>query len=171
MIAAGQSAFHGRPFFADRDDRRGLTVDDGGVAAARVIRAIGGHGADLFALGDLVEQFRQDRTVTIAAGSEFHGADVKRASIHGQMHLSPLTTALNTVLARLPLSIPRNLIPFSQPAGSGGHRRVDTGSERRASSADGTGSCSPAPPSLGPPTSAGWQPSRSFAGAAACTGP
>lgn len=66
------------PVFADRDDRRGLTVDDGGVATACVIRPIGGHGADLFALGDLVEQFRQDRTVTIAAGSEFHGADVRQ---------------------------------------------------------------------------------------------
>ena len=78
--------------FADRDDRRGLTVDDGGMAAARIIRAIGDHGADLFALGDLVEQFRQDRTVTIAAGSEFYSADVRRGGIHGQMHLAPLTT-------------------------------------------------------------------------------
>jgi len=75
------------------------------VAAARVIRAIGGYGADLFALVDLVEQFRLGRTVTIAAGSEFHGADVRRGGIHGQMHLAPLTTALNTVLVRLPLSI------------------------------------------------------------------
>lgn len=91
--------------FADRDDRRGLTVDDGGVAGARVIRAIGGHGADHFALGDLVEQFGQELAVTIAAGSKFRGADVRRGGIRGQMHLAPLTTALNTVLARLPLSI------------------------------------------------------------------
>lgn len=53
---------------ADRDDHGGLAVDDGGVAAAGVIGAIGGHGADLFVLGDLVEQLWQDRAVAVATG-------------------------------------------------------------------------------------------------------
>jgi hypothetical protein len=47
--------FPGSTVLADRDDRGGLAVDDGGVAAAGVIGAIGGHRADLFTLGDLVE--------------------------------------------------------------------------------------------------------------------
>ena len=38
---------------ADRDDRSGLTWGDGGVAAARVIGAVGGHGADLLPFDDL----------------------------------------------------------------------------------------------------------------------
>lgn len=95
--------------FADRDDRRGLTIDDGGVDAPRVIGAICGHGSDLFALGELVEQFRQDRTVTIAVRGELDRADVGCGGVHGQMHLAPLTTALNTVLSRLPLSIAEKL--------------------------------------------------------------
>ena len=39
--------------------------------AIAVISAISGHRADLFALGNLTEQFGQDRTVAIAAGGEF----------------------------------------------------------------------------------------------------
>lgn len=96
---------------ADRNDRGGLAVDDGGVAAAGVIDTIGGHGADVFVLGDLVEQFRQDRTVTIAAGGELHRADVRCGSVHGQMDLAPLASALNTMLSGLPLAIAEELDP------------------------------------------------------------
>ena len=35
------------PVLSDWDDRGGLAVDDGGVAAAGVIGTIGGYGADL----------------------------------------------------------------------------------------------------------------------------
>lgn len=52
---------------ADGDDCAGLPVDDSVVAAAGVITANSGHRADLFALGNLTEQFRQDRTVAVAA--------------------------------------------------------------------------------------------------------
>ena len=79
------------------------------MAPACVVGTIGRHCADLFAFGDLVEQFRQDRTVTIATGSEFHGADVRRGGIHGQMHLAPLECALNTILAGLPFAIAQKL--------------------------------------------------------------
>lgn len=37
-------------------------------AAARVIDAVGGQRADVLALGNLVQQVRQDRTITVAAG-------------------------------------------------------------------------------------------------------
>ena len=84
-------------------------VEDGGVASARVIGAVRGHCADLFALGDLVKQLWQDRTVAVAAGGEFHGADVRRGRVHGQMYLAPLAASLNTVLAGLPFTIAQEL--------------------------------------------------------------
>lgn len=55
------------PVLADRADRCGLAVEDGGVAAPGLAGAIGGHRADLVALADLPEQIRQIRAVTIAA--------------------------------------------------------------------------------------------------------
>ena len=55
----GAVRFPGSTVLADRNDRGGLAVDDGGVTAAGVIGTIGGQGADVFVLGDLVEQFRQ----------------------------------------------------------------------------------------------------------------
>ena len=94
---------------ADRDDRCGLAVDDGGMAAAGVIGAVGGYRADVFALGDLVQQVRQDRTVAVTAGGELHRPNVRRGGIHGQMHLAPLTPALNAVLAGLPFAITEEL--------------------------------------------------------------
>ena len=41
-----------------------------------VTRAIGGNFAGFFIIGDLVEQLRQDRTVAVAAGGEFHRPDI-----------------------------------------------------------------------------------------------
>lgn len=73
-VSAGQhprSARHGLPARRSvqaRYDRAGLPVDDGGMAAAGVIGAIRGHGANLFAQGDLIEQLRQARTVAVATG-------------------------------------------------------------------------------------------------------
>ena len=74
---------------ADRYDRNGLTVDDCGVAAAGVMGTVGGHRSDVRALGDLVQQVRQDRTVAVAAGSEFHCPNVGGGRVHGQMELAP----------------------------------------------------------------------------------
>lgn len=101
--------FPGPAVLADGDDRPGLPLEDGGVAAAGVIGAIGRHRADLFTLGDLVEQFWQHRTVTIATGGEFHGADVRRGGVHGQMDLAPLASALDAMLAHLPFAITEKL--------------------------------------------------------------
>ena len=96
---------------ADRDDRGGLTVNDGGVAAAGVIGTVGSYRADVFALGDLVQQVRQDRTVAVAAGGKLHRPNVRRGGIHSQMHLAPLTPPLNAVLAGLPFAITEELDP------------------------------------------------------------
>ena len=60
---------------ADRNDRDSITPDDGLVAAARVIGAIGGDGADLLAYRDLAQHVWQHGAVAVAAGSELHGAD------------------------------------------------------------------------------------------------
>ena len=96
---------------SDRDDCGGLPFDDGGVAAAGVIGPVGGHGADLLVLRDLVEQIGQDRAVALAAGGEFHGADVRCGRVHRQMHLAPLAAPLDAVLAGLPLAVAKELDP------------------------------------------------------------
>jgi hypothetical protein len=67
--------------------------------------AIGGHSADLFTLGDLVEQLGQHRAVAVAAGGKLHRPDVRSGGVHGQMDLAPLAPALNAMLARLPCAI------------------------------------------------------------------
>jgi len=51
--------------------------------------------------GDLVQQLRQDRAVTVAAGGIFHRPDVRSGRVHGQMDLAPLAAgtkvSVNTV--------------------------------------------------------------------------
>lgn len=113
----------------------GLAVNDGGVATARVIGAIGGHGADLFTFVDLVEQLQHDRAVTIAVGGEFHGADVRRGRVHGQMDLAPLASTMNAMLSGLPFAIAEELDaravhqnvqrPIGKPVGNLGACRAD----------------------------------------------
>jgi len=97
------------PFLADQDDRSRMPIDDGGMAAAGVMGSIGGNRADLLALGDLVEQFRQDRTVATDVWGKLLNADVRSGGVHGQMDLVTLAAALNAVLAGLPLSIAQEL--------------------------------------------------------------
>lgn len=152
------------PILADRDDRGGLPVDDGGVASARVIGAVGSHRADLFVVRDLVQQLRKHRAVTVAAGGKLHRANVRRGRVHGQMHLAPLAAALNTMLARLPFAITKELDPGAV------HQQVQRTIDASIGDLNGqglltpaTGSCNPARPSPGLPSSASWPPSRSFA--------
>ena len=84
----------------------------------------GSDGADLFAFGDLVEQFRQHRAVTVAAGDELHRPDVRSGGVHRQMQLAPpvgdcqqspagqrLAAALRPVFSGLPLVISAELDP------------------------------------------------------------
>lgn len=56
----------GAAALTDRDDRRSLARDDGGVTAAGVVGSIGGHGGDFFVLRDLVEQLGQEGAVNTA---------------------------------------------------------------------------------------------------------
>lgn len=74
--------FPRQPILTNWDDRSALLVDDGRVAAAGVVGAIGGYSADLFSFRDLVQQPRQDRTIASAAGGEFHDADVRSGRLH-----------------------------------------------------------------------------------------
>lgn len=107
-----RAVFFPRPaILADRDNRGGTTLDDGGVATARVIGSVCDHAADLFVLRKLIEQFRQGRAVTVATGGELESTDVGRGSIHRKMHLAPLAPPLNAVLAGLPLAIAKELDP------------------------------------------------------------
>ena len=92
------------------------------MTAAGVIGAIRSHGADFFAFGDLVQHLRQNGAVPVTTGGEFHSADVRSGGVHGQMHLAPpltvckqtvagqrLASALNAMLARLPVTIAKEL--------------------------------------------------------------
>lgn len=110
--------FLGSTVIADRNDSGGLAVHDGGVEAALVIGSVGGHGADVFVLSDLVQHFRQDRILAISAGGELHRKDVRGDGVHGQMYLAPLTSALNAIVSGLPLTIAQELDPGTV------HRRV-----------------------------------------------
>ena len=60
-------------------------------------------------LGDLIEQLRQNRAVTVAAWRKRHSADVRRGGVHRQMDLAPLASALDTVLSGLPFTVAEKL--------------------------------------------------------------
>ena len=81
------------------------------MAAARVVGTVGGDRADLLVRGNLAEQVRQNGAVAVAAGGEFHGADVRSGWVHGQMDLAPLASALHPVLAGLPFATAQELDP------------------------------------------------------------
>ena len=104
---------------ADRDDRDGVALDDGGVAAARVagpvrgpaparVRPVrgGGRGADAVpirtSVGDRVEQPRRDRAVAVAAWGELDGADVGGGCARGPVRLAPRASAVSARLAHGP---------------------------------------------------------------------
>ena len=76
-----------------------------------VVGTIGRHGADVFVHGDLLQQVWQNWAVAISAGCKLHRPDVGGGGIHRQMDLAPLTAALNTVLAGLPLTVTEELDP------------------------------------------------------------
>lgn len=57
--------FPGPAILADRDDRNGLAVNDGGEAATGVIGPVGGHRFEIFPLVEQVEQFRQGGTAAL----------------------------------------------------------------------------------------------------------
>ena len=111
------------PVLTDRDDRSGQAVDDGGMAKARVASAVRSHGAGLLAFGNLVEQYRQHRAVTGAAGGELHRIDVRCGRVHGRMQLAPpltvckqtvagqrLAAALDAMIACLPFAVTEELV-------------------------------------------------------------
>ena len=153
----GRAVFFPRPaVLADRADWSGLPVDDGSVAAARIIGPVGGDRANVFAFRDLTEQLRQNRAVTIAAGGEFHGADVRSGCVHCKyeedqktvqwtvfptIDLAPLAPPLNAVLADLPLAIAEDLDagavheqahrPIGTPAGDLNGQCLLTSPQRR----------------------------------------
>ena len=66
----------------DRNDWRGASRQDGGIATARIIRTVCRDSIDLLALWDLVQKVWQDRTVTRPRGRKLYRADVASPSIH-----------------------------------------------------------------------------------------
>gem|GEM_PF-1515539 len=94
---------------SDRDYCRAAACDDGALTAPRVVGAVRGDGGDLFVLGDLIHQVRQDGTVAFPAGGELDGADVGGGGVHGKMDLAPLASPLNAMIAGLPLAIAEEL--------------------------------------------------------------
>jgi hypothetical protein len=81
------------------------------VAAAGVVGAICGNGADVFVVRDLVQQVWQDRAVAFPTGGEVDGLDVGCGRVHGQMDLAPLASALDAMFPGLPLAIAEELMP------------------------------------------------------------
>ena len=71
-----------------------------------VTRAVGGHCAEFFTFGDLVGQLRQDRTVAVAAGCEFHRPDI--GLLMGPVHAQQAHGAQGTRLV-LPDEPPTDL--------------------------------------------------------------
>jgi len=65
--------FPGAPVAADGYDPVGTSVDDRAMAPARVIGTIRGDGIHRFVWWDLLQQFRQQGAVSLAARSEFDG--------------------------------------------------------------------------------------------------
>ncbi len=106
----GRAVFFPRPaVLADGDSWSGLAVDDGSVAAARIIGLVGGDRADVFAFRDMTEQLRQNRAVAIATGGKFQGGDIRSDCVHSKVDFAPLVPPLNTMLADLPLAIAEEL--------------------------------------------------------------
>ncbi len=79
------------------------------MAPAGVEGAIASDGADLLALRDLAEKVRQNRAVSLAAGSELHRPDVAGRSVHRQMDLAVLASAVGAVLPGQPFSVAEKL--------------------------------------------------------------
>ncbi len=75
------------------------------MAPARVIGTIRGDGITRFVWRDLLQQFRQQGVVSLAARSELERADIARARVPGDMDLAPLPAARRTMLANLPLAV------------------------------------------------------------------
>lgn len=121
----GWAVFLPQPtILADRDGWDRAAREDHAVAPAPVVGPIGGHVADLFVLGDLVQQIWKDGAVAFSAGGELDRTDVGGGGIHGQMDLAPLAAALHAVLAGLSLAIAEKLDPCAvreqvqRPAGT-----------------------------------------------------
>jgi hypothetical protein len=146
---------------SERDDRNGVAFDDGIVAAACVLGAVGGDRAYQVVPLDLAEQIGPHGAVAVGAGGEFHLSDVGCGRVHGQMDLAPLASALHLVLASLPFAIAEEFDPGA----------VDQQVQRAIFAAirdlDGQGLLPAAQrgkvrhgPSPGRPVAAGWPPSR-----------
>ena len=79
------------------------------MASAGIEGTIRGHGADVLVLGDLAQQVRHDRAAAFPARGELDGPDIRGGGVHCQMHLAPLATTLNTMLAGLPFAVAKKL--------------------------------------------------------------
>lgn len=97
---------------ADRNERRGLALDDRGIPTSRFVCAVHGQGADRLFLGDLLEQFRQKRAVAGTIGCELFGADIGGSRFHGQLDLPTLVAALRSMLACCHSPPSKNSIPL-----------------------------------------------------------
>jgi hypothetical protein len=76
---------------SDRDDRTGVAFDDGLVAAACVVGAVGGDRAYLLVLGDLAEQVGQQvRRAICAAIRDLDGQGLLPAAQRGKVWHGPV---------------------------------------------------------------------------------
>lgn len=90
---------------AEGDDRCGLAIDYGGIAAVGYIGAMCAYCADVFILGGSGSSDLQDRTAADAAGGKLRRPNVSCGGIHGQMRFARSTPALHVVPAALTSAI------------------------------------------------------------------
>lgn len=75
----GRAVFFPRPAgLADRDNWKDLAVDEGSLAAERIIGPVGGDRAYVFAFRVLTKQLRQNRAVAMARRSSANNGQSNR---------------------------------------------------------------------------------------------
>ena len=84
---------------------------DGGMAAPRVIRAVGGDLADPLVGGDLVQQFGQHGRISDTAAGDFDSFDLQCVGVDAKMHLAPLSGLGGPVFLGKPLPFTLGLDP------------------------------------------------------------
>jgi hypothetical protein len=110
-MAPAVVSLQGCAFFARRDDRRGSTINDGIVAFARVVGAIGSHTINLLIARDLVQQMRQHRCIPGVAAGDLDGSDFQRLLVDTDVDLAPDASAWAAMLAGVPLACTLDLDP------------------------------------------------------------
>lgn len=87
------------------------TLGDGVMAFAGVVGTVCRDAADLFILGDLVEQVGQNRSISDVASRDLHGTNLQCLLVDPEMELTPDTPLWAAMFARVPFAFTLDLDP------------------------------------------------------------